>query len=202
MMWRRVLLVLSVTLVGVLGGAAFAAPKALWALTTQLAQHSASLARTTADATLATVPSADAVRDRLIGDGSPRRLAMLAAGTLLLVSGVSLLALDVRQRLARGRGAASRRAGTVRVAASRTPTSGAQPAVRRTRGVRWPSALRSPVPMAPSRRAARAITPLQVRAMADDGSSPADIAYATGLPLDAVALLLAVAPEAGAARAA
>jgi hypothetical protein len=48
--------------------------------------------------------------------------------------------------------------------------------------------------MAPARRAARSVTPVQVRAMADDGSSPADIAYATGLPLDAVALLLAVAP--------
>nr|MCU0617670.1 hypothetical protein [Gemmatimonadaceae bacterium] len=77
---------------------------------------------------------------------------------------------------------------------TRSATSGAQPAVRRTRRVRWPSALRSPVPMAPARRAARSVTPVQVRAMADDGSSPADIAYATGLPLDAVALLLAVAP--------
>jgi hypothetical protein len=194
MMRRRVLLVLSVTLLGVLGGAVAAAPRAVWALTTHVAQQSAVLARTSVNATMAAVPSTGAVRARLVGDGSPRRLAMLAAGTLLLVSGVSLLALDLRHRLARRRGAELHRPGTVRATTTRSATSGAQPAVRRTRRVRWPSALRSPVPMAPARRAARSVTPVQVRAMADDGSSPADIAYATGLPLDAVALLLAVAP--------
>lgn len=195
MIWRRLLLVLCVTVLGVLGGTAFAAPRALWALTTQLAQHSAALVRTTADATLAAVPSADAVRDRLIGDGSPRRLAMLAAGTLLLVSGLGLLVLDVRRRRATRRGGRARstlRPVTARHVPRHTPRA----------GVRWPRTQPSPVPMAPARRGGRALTPVQVRAMVDDGSSPVEIAQATGLPLDAVALLLAVAPEAGAARAA
>lgn len=194
MSWHRVLLLLGATLLGVLGGTAFAAPQALWAVTTQVVQHGVETAGAWSDSLRAALPSGGAVVRRLVGDGSPRRLAMLAAGTLLLVSGLGLLRLDVRRRRTVPRG------GWTRTSArpERPVTSGSTPKA----GVRWPRTVPSPFPMAPVRRGGPAPTPGQVRAMVDEGSSPAEIVQATGLPLDAVALLLAVAPETGAARAA
>jgi len=198
MMVRRVLLVLGVTLLGVLGGTAFAAPQALWAVTTQVvpqalwavttqvAQQSVETIGAWSGAVRTALPSTELVVERLVGDGSPRRLAMLAAGTLLLVSGLGLLVLDLRRRRA------TRRGGRPAARSVRPVTPRHTPKV----GVRWPRAVPSPVAMAPTRRAGRALTPVQVRAMVDEGTSPAEIAQATGLPLDAVALLLAVAPAA------
>lgn len=170
---RALLLIVGVTLLGVVGGAAFAAPAELRPVAEALLGWSASTARAAGTQALAALPAPGVIADALLGDRSSRRLAMLAAAAALLVSGAGALVL---QRRRRGRAA------------------GGRPVVR------LPLGAASPVPMGPPRRRSarttRPVTPVQVRAMAEDGSSASDIARATGLPLDAVSLLLAVSsPE-------
>jgi hypothetical protein len=159
MTWRNLLLVLAATLIGILGGAAWAAPGEIQAAAQALL----------------------AWGTRQAGAITPRDLAMAVAALALIASATAALVLHRR--------------------ASR-------PAPARRPDARLPRGAATPMPMGPPRRRpARAVSTTQVRAMASHGTSPLEISRTTGLPLDAVSLVLAVsAPErnltAGAARSA
>lgn len=164
--WRLLGITLAVSAVGVVGGAAWAAPDQLLPIA-KLAGASIATRSTmlTADAGqwLTSLGDARATLDLLLGDGSPRRLGMLVAALSGLAFGVAALRSWWRAR---------RHAGAP---------------------VRLPRTAASPIPSVPSRRrGSPSGVPQRVRALAAQGSSPMDIARRTGLPMDAVALLLAV----------
>jgi hypothetical protein len=164
--WRLLGITLAVSAVGVVGGAAWAAPDQLLPVA-KLAGASIAARSTmlTADAGqwLASFGGAQGALDLLLGDRSPRRLGMLIAGITVLAFGVAALR---SWYLARRRAA--------------TP-------------VRLPRSAASPIPAVPARRrGSQSAVPQRVRALAAQGSSPIEIARHTGLPMDAIALLLAV----------
>jgi len=164
--WRLLGITLAVSAMGVVGGAAWAAPDQLLPVA-KLAGASIATRSTmlTADAGqwLTSLGGAQGALDLVLGDRSARRLGMLFAGlTLLAFSGAAL----------RSGWLARRRA--------------AMP-------VRLPRSAASPIPTVPSRRrGSPSGVPQRVRALAAQGSSPLEIARHTGLPMDAIALLLAV----------
>jgi hypothetical protein len=164
--WRLLGITLAVSAVGVVGGAAWAAPDQLLPVA-KLAGASIAARSTmlTADAGqwLASFGGAQGALDLLLGDRSPRRLGMLIAALAGATFGVAAL---------RSWNLARRRA---------------------TTPVRLPRSAASPIPTVPSRRrGSPSGVPQRVRALAAQGSSPLEIARHTGLPMDAVALLLAV----------
>jgi hypothetical protein len=173
--------------VGLVAGAAIAAPEQMVPLARTLgtvalegtgAAWDATATRVSALPALATEWSALA-----LGDRSPRRLAMLVASALALGFGVA--ALVTRRRTATSPRTAQ-------------PARGAHQ--RRNRasstGVRLPATAVLPVGTAPMRRRRESDMPREVQALAAEGVSLTDIARRTGLPLDAVSLLVALAPEA------
>jgi hypothetical protein len=112
---------------------------------------------------MASIGGAQGALDLLLGDRSPRRLGMLIAALAGATFGAAAL---------RSWYLARRRASTP---------------------VRLPRSAASPIPTVPSRRrGSPSGVPQRVRALAAQGSSPLEIARHTGLPMDAVALLLAV----------
>jgi len=164
--WRLLGLTLAVSAVGVVGGAAWAAPDQLLPVArlagAGIAARSTML---TADAGqwLASFGGAQGALDLLLGDRSPRRLGMLITAIAGAAFGLAAL---------RSWWLARRRAATP---------------------VRLPRSAASPIPTAPARRrGSPSAVPQRVRALAAQGSSPLEIARHTGLPMDAVALLLAV----------
>lgn len=156
---------LAITVVGLVGGAAWAAPDEIL----PLAQLGADVVSTRTEAlvsiagrALASVSARD-LMGALLGDRSPRRLGMLAA-TLAMV-GLGAAALRGWWRARRVDGAP----------------------------VRLPPTAVSPMPYTPKRRKAVASgTTNNVCAMAAAGSSPLEIARRSGLALDAVAMMLAI----------
>jgi hypothetical protein len=164
--WRLLGITLAVSTVGVIGGAAWAAPDQLLPVA-KLAGASIATRSTmlTADAGqwITSFGGAQGMLDLVLGDRSPRRLGMLIAA----LAGAAFGAAALRSWYLARRGAA-------------TP-------------VRLPRSAASPIPTVPSRRrGAPSGMPQRVRALAAQGSSPLEISRHTGLPMDAIALLLAV----------
>lgn len=164
--WRLLGITLAVSAVGVIGGAAWAAPDQLLPVA-KLAGASIATRSTmlTADAGqwITSFGGAQGVLELVLGDRSPRRLGMLIAALAGATFGVAALR---SWHLARRRAA--------------TP-------------VRLPRSAASPIPAVPSRRrGSPSGVPQRVRALAAQGSSPLEISRHTGLPMDAIALLLAV----------
>ena len=190
MTWRAIALVAGVTVLGVVGGAAWAAPAEVLPMAREAGAAIGGASRElAADASQwlstarAALPEGGEIARRL-ADASPRTLAMLATGAAALLA--ALAALVVRVRATRA-GVRTESATTPRSPLGRVPSGG-------MRAVRLPRSAASPIPTAPPRRRGKASpVPSQVHAMAARGSSPADIARATGLPVDAVSLLLSVA---------
>jgi hypothetical protein len=190
MTWRAIALVAGVTVLGMVGGAAWAAPAEVLPMAREAGSAIGGASRAlAADAAqwlsaARTALPAPGVITRQLAEASPRALAMLATGAAALLAG--LAALVVHHRANR----AGERAGS----APTTPSPRGRAPSGSMRAVRLPRSAASPIPTAPPRRRAKGSTaPSQVHAMAARGSSPADIARATGLPVDAVSLLLSVA---------
>jgi hypothetical protein len=164
--WRLLGMSLAVSAVGVVGGAAWAAPDQLLPVAKLAgASIAARCTMLTADAgqRLASFGGAQGALDLLLGDRSPRRLGMLLAALSGAAFGLAALRSWYLSR---------RRAATP---------------------VRLPRSAASPIPMVPSRRrGSPSVVPQRVRAFAAHGSSPLEIARHTGLPMDAIALLLSV----------
>jgi len=155
--WKTIAAVtIGVTTVGLVGGAAIAAPDQMLPLV-KLA--GGTLATGALPWLEQTANSLQQLAVALVRDQSPRSLGMMAAGAATLLLGGAALTIMARSR---------RRAPVARTAAVNAVFNGA-----------------------PRRPAGRS-TPKQVRALAEQGSSPADIARRTGLPMDAITLLLAV----------
>jgi hypothetical protein len=109
---------------------------------------------------------------------------MLATGAAALLAGLAALVVRVRANWADVR---AQSATASPRPLGRVPSGG-------MRAVRLPRSAASPIPTAPPRRRGKASpVPSQVHAMAAAGSSPLEIARATGLPMDAVVMLIAAA---------
>jgi hypothetical protein len=164
--WGRLLvLTLGVTAVGIVAGATLAAPDQMVPLAGAAADR---VARASGPWLIAgrqaLTTTSGTVVEYLRTERSPREWGMLAAGSLSLL-------------LAFG-------AGWMRW---RSPRSARAVAGRQATAPGLPSAL-----VAPARRGSGSATPKQVRALVERGASLSEIAQRTGLPMDAVALLLAV----------
>lgn len=147
---------LGVTTVGLIAGAAIAAPDQMLPL---MRWAGGSLVNDALPWLGQTAVSFRQLAVALVRDQTPRALGMLAAGAATLMLGAAALIMSARNR---------RRAPVARTAAVNAVFNGAP------------------------RRPANRSTPKQVRALAEQGSSPEDIARRTGLPMDAITLLLAV----------
>ena len=202
MSWRAIGLVLAVTMLGLVGGAAVAAPEEMLPLArvagAKLGQAGGVVmadAGSLAAKARTALPEAAQIRALLVGDGSPRRLAMSAASALMLVAGLAALMMHLRSRRTTTESATD----SARRPASGRASTGTERPLWRTRSgpipaVLHPGAVGSPMPLAPKRRKARGPAGSNdVHAMAAAGSSPHDIARATGLPMDAVIMLIAAA---------
>lgn len=154
--------------VGVIGGAAIAAPDQLLPLARLSAETAIAHAGPLLESGLHDVESAVGRAVTFIDRSSPRALSMVAAGALAV-----LLALAAGYTLWRSR-------------------SAAEPVAR-------PVARSGALQGSNRRGAGSQATPKQVHALAAQGSTLAEIARGTRLPVDAVALLLAVGGGAGAA---
>lgn len=176
--WGRLAaLTLGVTALGLVAGALIAAPDQLGPLLRWGGRTLAAFAE----------PLFEAGRDRVAASvatvvsflsvsRSPRELAMLLVGIASL--SLAVAATVVHWRSAR---AASRRERGVAGGRAHHITMGTSPAER----------------MATPRRAFTRTTPTEVRTLVERGSSLTDIARRTGMPVDAVRTLLAVADPSG-----
>jgi hypothetical protein len=188
--------------VGLVAGAAIAAPDQLLPTARALGTLSLELGRdawAAAGGRAAELPALAArVANTLLGDRSPRRLAMLVAGALAIALAAAAVISRRRSVTSRHRSAGSDRAGR-RYGPMRSSQRGTGLLARRrtqaTSGVRLPDSAVLPVGSAPLRRRAEGDVPRHVQSLAAQGVSVADIARRTGLPLDAISLLLALAPE-------
>ncbi len=164
--WVRLTAVtLGVTAVGMVAGAAIAAPDELLpmarAMADTIATRTGPMLVAAFDGTLAFGRNTGAA----LAARSPRELAMMGAGLLALMLGVAAVLQARRSR-------------------------------RAERPMGRPVPLITPLPSMPRRTPARSATPRQVRALAEQGTSLSDIARRTGLPLDAISMLLSVSDPA------
>jgi len=172
--------------IGLIAGAAIAAPEEMAPLARALGtaalegSHGAWVSVTGWATTLA-APAADG-RALSLRDRSPRQLAMLIAATLTIGFGLAALVSHRRRTPQRAPGRPVRFATRLRDA-----TGG---------GLRLPASAILPLGTAPMRRRGNGEVPRHVHALAAKGVDVAEIARRTGLPLDAVSLLLALSPEA------
>ncbi len=167
----------AVMMAGMVGGAVLAAPDQVMPMAQAAMQmvgekSTPLLAGASSMVSASLVATVDAI-DRT----SPRTLAMIATGTLAIMLAIAALVTSRRA----GRGTTSPRAG-------------------RRKGVAAPGAVAfsSSTPVSPRRSNGKSSrpTPSQIHALAAQGTSLADIARGTGLPVDAIALMLAVADPA------
>ncbi len=155
--WKTITAItLGVTTVGLIAGAAIAAPDQMLPLAKWAGRSLANEGLPWLERTAAALRQ---LALSLTRDQSPRALGTIVAGAATVLLGGAALTMTARTR---------RRAPVARTAAVNAVLHGA-----------------------PRRPAGRS-TPKQVRALAEQGSSPADIARRTGLPMDAITLLLAV----------
>ena len=195
--WGRLaLLTLGVTALGLVAGAAFAAPDqvvplARWGAD-RLADQAGPMIASASERLGAGARALEAGVSRLPAIAgslrTPREIAMAMLGVLAALLAVGALVLNLR---ARSR-ATSNDGATVRSA----PTGpAAARSAKATRGV--PLIALTPPPAGSARRAFTRTTPTEVRTLVERGSSLTDIARRTGMPVDAVRTLLAVADPSG-----
>ncbi len=174
-------LTLGVTAIGLVAGAAIAepdqmAPLARWT-GEQIAMRAGPWWDMTRSASLDLIGS---IGSRVLSvvreERSPRELAMILVGSAAVVFAVGAVGLRGRASRRAGMGAAHAKASEARDLSLVTA-----PAAR----------------MQTPRRAFTRTTPTEVRALVERGSSLTDIARRTGMPVDAVRTLLAVADPSG-----
>lgn len=155
-----------VMLVGLIGGAAVAAPDQLLPLARLGAETVVTQTGPLLESGVHEAESAVAQVIAFIDRSSPRAVGMVAAGALTVLLSIA--------------------AGFTWLRSRRAATGSARPAP-----------LSSALQVSNRRSAGARPTPKQVHALAAQGSTLAEIARGTGLPVDAVALLLAVGGGAG-----